>query len=44
MKGKKKEKKKWEKPEISVLDPDATAAGPTPGTKELKLKMVYYYS
>lgn len=48
MKGKKKAGKKWVKPEITVLSPDATATGTVKGTKEQKVKVgkifVYYYS
>ncbi len=48
MKGKKKAGKKWTKPEITVLSPDATAAGAVQVTKEEKVKVgkvfVYYYS
>ncbi len=44
MKGKKKADKKWTKPKITVLSPDSTAGGVTPGTKDKKVKSIYYYS
>ena len=48
MKGKKKAGKKWTKPEITVLSPDATATGTVKGTTEQKVQVgktyVYYYS
>jgi len=48
MKGKKKFGKKWIKPEITVLSPDATASmgkmAPAEGMKKFPQKTVYYYS
>ena len=46
MKGKKKVAKKWIRPEIIVLSPDATASGKPPGPEGQKVgkKPIYYKS